>query len=38
MATKYATLWKIRKTLFGLEFGHNVNPYEKELKRYGSYT
>jgi hypothetical protein len=29
MDTKYATLWKIRKTLFGFEFGHIANPYEK---------
>jgi hypothetical protein len=38
MDQKYATLWKIRKALFGLEFRHITNPYEKELKRYGSYT
>jgi hypothetical protein len=36
MDPKYATLWKMRKTL-GLEFGHIANPDEKELKRCGSY-
>jgi hypothetical protein len=37
MDLKYATLWKITKVCFRIEFGHIANPYEKELKRYGSY-